>query len=152
MIELTRFPKYVTSESYQSRQLGARLDRALGGKTPKEIIDDPDNLPEVMLELWHNLPCLTAESVLLCLPFYFHINGPHNTYDSSSPQLPPVWQLNFDYAWRLLTIDPNDPALRNTLQELEENERTKLTELCQIFEEEIQESFEHIRKIIETVH
>ncbi len=148
MIDSKPFPQYVTHSSAQSRTLGAQLDRMMGGKTPAELISNPEIFPKLMKGLWHNLPCLTDESVLLCLPFYFNINGPNSAYTADSPDLPADWQLNEDYAYRLLMMISCHAESFHVLQNLDQNERRMLTDLFKIFEEETEQSFEPVLKLV----
>ena len=149
MLETQRFPNYVTDSSDQSRTLGAQLDRTMAGKSPSELMCDSIAFQELIIELWHNLPCLTDESVLLCLPFYFNINGTNSSYTCSS-SVPPVWQLNEDYASRLWSVGMRGNDSMRLLQLLSQEEKQMLVDLCKIFESEIEESFEPVLKLIET--
>jgi hypothetical protein len=142
-----KFPESVTDSTDQSRTLGAQLNSILGGKAPAEIIAQPEVFQKLMRELWHNLACLTDESVMHCLPFYFNLNGAHSAYSPSPSDSPEVWQLNEDYAYRLLSVTNGNLDSSRMLEGLDEDERLMLVELCATFEQETEESFEPVLKL-----
>ena len=148
MFNLRRFPDHVTSPSDQSRQLGRELDRILAGKTTTDIVNSPEVFRTLIVELWHNLPCLTDESVLLCMPFYLYLNGPEGGKLLISPDLPAIWQINSEYGERLLRICSNNEAAFDLLAGITESERKLLIALFKRFEDDVNESFEHLANLV----
>lgn len=127
MIVETKFPDVVTNDSDQSRTLGRELQRLLAGKTPRQIIAQQDLLANVIFELWHNLPCLTDECVLRCLPIYVAYKDSERSHLRCASRMPPSSQVNEELLEVLAGISFQTQALAGIGQLFDEGERKSVT-------------------------
>lgn len=149
MMYLQKFPEVVTNLSDQSRTLGARLNELLGGETPLSVIQNKKQFREVLIELWHNLPCLSEESLLNSLPLYVSANDPEFHLEESDPEVPEIWQLNEDLAWRIDRLCSQEELVSAMLSVASEEEQRQLVQLCETVEQDSGQSLECFKAIIE---
>lgn len=140
MLSKLLFPDVVTNPTDQSYTLGVKLNNLLSGATPQIITQSPSLLKEVLQELWQNLPCLTDESIIRCLPIYIAINNSYFGIFSDDDDVADILQLKSDLADRLAligdrTLAQNEVALLN---EATVEERENIFNFCVSLETEFE--------------
>jgi hypothetical protein len=150
MMGLLKFPEIVTNVSDQSRTLGARLNELLGGETPLSVSQNRKHFREVLIELWHNLPCLSDECLLRSLPLYVLANDSGFQLEENDPDVPEIWQLNQDIAWRIVRLCSQNRTVLAPLSVASEEEQRQLVEFCEIVERDSGESLECFKALIQS--